>query len=81
MAETIEQLQSQLDALNAARARGVKTITYVANGSQRTVEYKADIEMNAAAQDLGRRIAALQGGGRRTIHISSSKGLDDCDER
>jgi hypothetical protein len=76
MADTVESLQAQLDKLNAARAQGVSVVSYVANGTSRSVTYKSDIEMNAAAQDLLRRIAALQSGGGRAVKISSSKGLD-----
>jgi hypothetical protein len=81
MTDTLATLQAQLDTLNAARARGAKTISYTANGVQRSVEYKSDIEMNAAAQDLTRRIAALSGvSPYRTVLISSSKGLCDRGE-
>jgi hypothetical protein len=81
MPDTLATLQPQLDALNAARAKGTKTISYTANGVQRSVELKSDIEMNAAVQDLQRRIAALTSGSQRTIKISSSKGLDHEHER
>lgn len=81
MAETLETLRIALDKLNAARAHGTKSVSYVANGVQRVVEYKSDMEMNAAAQDIQRRIAALSGGAPRTIKLSSSKGLDADIER
>jgi hypothetical protein len=81
MPDTLATLQPQLDALNAARAKGVKSVQYVGNGTSRTVEYKSDIEMNAAVQDLQRRIAALTSGSQRTIKISTSKGLDHEHER
>jgi predicted amino acid dehydrogenase len=81
VADTVESLQAALDALNAARAGGVQTITYVGGGSSRTVIYKTDCEMNAAVQDLQRRIAELTSGGRRTIHLATSKGLDHRDDR
>ena len=81
MVDTVESLQAQLDKLNAARAQGVSVVSFTSGtGSTRSVTYKSDIEMNAAAQDLQRRIAALQGDGRRTIKISTSKGLDDGEE-
>ncbi|MGO8847740.1 MAG: phage head-tail joining protein [Methylocella sp.] len=75
MPDTVASLQAALDALNAARALGASVVSYVANGVQRSVTYKSDIEMNAAAQDLSRRITALQGGYNRTIKLASSKGL------
>jgi hypothetical protein len=81
MPDTLTTLQAQLDALNAARAKGVKSVSYTANGTQRVAEFKSDIEMNAAVQDLQRRIAALTSGSQRTIKISSSKGLDHEHER
>jgi hypothetical protein len=81
MADTLEGLQAQLDALDAARAKGVKTITYSANGASRSVEYKSDFELNAAAQDLMRRIAAMTGGGGRVTYVGTSKGLRGSRER
>jgi hypothetical protein len=81
MVDTLATLQAQLDTLNAARAKGVKSVSYVGNGIQRVVEFKSDIEMNAAAQDLTRRIAALSGvSPDRTVKIASSKGLYDRHE-
>lgn len=80
MADTLATLQAQLDALNKARATGALSTEYVANGVGRKVSWKSDREMNAAAQDLQRRIAALSGvSPNRTVLISSSKGL--CDRR
>jgi hypothetical protein len=81
MAETVAELQTQLEKLNRARALGVRTITYMTNGATRTVEYKSDTEMREAQNDLRRRIVELTGGVRRTIHIASSKGLDHDHER
>ncbi len=80
MAESLADLQAQLIELNAARARGVRQISYTANNSTRVVEYKSDTELREAQNDLQRRIAAMQGGGSRTIKISSSKGLNNGDE-
>ena len=55
-------------------------MSYMAKGVTRTVEYRSDTEMREAQNDLQRRIAAMQGGGSRTIKISSSKGLNNGDE-
>ncbi len=81
MTETVAALQAQLETLNAARARGVRSISYMANGAQRTAEYRSDTEMREAQNDLMRRIAALQGLAPRTIKVASSKGLDCEHER
>ncbi len=72
----LASLQAQLAALNGARAKGVSVVTYSSPaGGTRSVTYKSDREMNAAAQDLQRRIAAMSGGGRRVTYVDSSKGL------
>jgi hypothetical protein len=85
MADTFASLQAQLDALNKVRATGAKSNSYTANGVSRLTEFKCEIEMNAAAQDLSRRIAALSGvSPNRTVLISSSKGLygrRECERR
>jgi hypothetical protein len=76
MTETVASLSAQLETLNAARASGVRTVSYQANGVNRSVEYRSDREMAMAQMDLERRIAALQAGGpRRTVLIATSKGL------
>jgi hypothetical protein len=75
MPDTSEGLQSQIDRLNTARANGASVVTYLANGASRSVTYKSDREMNAAVQDLQRRLAALQAGARRVTYVDTSKGL------
>lgn len=75
MSETVEELQAQLVVLNKARASGVRTVSYQANGVNCSVEYRSDIEMRNAQMDLQQRIAALQGRWRRTVLISTNKGL------
>ena len=60
MTETIAELSAQLETLNAARASGVRTVSYQANGVNRSVEYRSDREMAMAQMDIERRIAALQ---------------------
>jgi hypothetical protein len=81
MVELLADLQDQLVKLNRARASGTRSISYVANGTSRTVEFRSDIEMQGAQNDLMKRISAMQGNASRTIKISSSKGLDHHDER
>jgi hypothetical protein len=69
---TLEEMTTQLDALLAARFRGVRTVDMAG----RRVTYATDAEMAAAITDLERRIAATQEGGRkRRILTSASKGL------
>lgn len=69
---TLEQLIAQRDALLAARSRGVRTVEF----DGRRVTYATGAELAAAIVDLERRIALLQDGGRRRrILISASKGL------
>ena len=69
---TIEELTAQRDALLAARYRGVRTV----ETEGRRVTYATDAEMVAALTDLERRIAAAnEGGRRRRILTSASKGL------
>jgi hypothetical protein len=69
---TLEQLISQRDALLAARFRGVRSVEI----EGKRVSYAADGEMAAAITDLERRIAtATEGGRRRRILTSASKGL------
>jgi hypothetical protein len=81
MAETLDELQAQLIALNRARAKGVRSIVYETNGVKRSTEFRSDTELREAQNDLQRRIAALSGNTNRTVTISSSKGLDHHDER
>jgi hypothetical protein len=76
MAEDLADLQQQLVTLNKARAKGIRTITYLANGVTRTTEFKSDTELREAQNDLIRRITALQGNASRTVRIASSKGFD-----
>jgi hypothetical protein len=69
---TPDDLIARRDALLAARFRGVRTVEI----DGRRVTYASDAEMAAAITDLERRIAAAQEGGRkRRILTSASKGL------
>ena len=68
----VEEMTAQRDALLAARFRGVRTVEI----DGRRVTYATDAEIAAAITDLERRIAAAQdGGARRRILTSASKGL------
>ncbi len=69
---TLDELTAQRDALLAARFRGVRTIEI----DGRRITYASDAEMATAITDIERRIAAAQEGGRkRRILTSASKGL------
>ena len=69
---TLEEMTAQRDALLAARYRGLRTV----ETEGRRVTYATDAEMAAAITDLERRIAAgSEGGRRRRILTSASKGL------
>jgi hypothetical protein len=69
---TLTELISQRDALLAARFRGVRTVEI----EGKRVTYATDAEMASALTDLERRIAtATEGGRRRRILTSASKGL------
>lgn len=69
---TIEEMTVQREALLAARFRGVRTVEV----DGRRVTYATDAEMAAAITDLERRMgAAGEGGRRRRILTSASKGL------
>ena len=69
---TLEEMTAQRDALLAARFRGLRTVAI----DGRRITYASDAEMATAITDLERRIAAAQEGGRkRRILTSASKGL------
>ena len=68
----IQEMTTQRDALLAARFRGVRTVEI----EGKRVTYATDTEMASALTDLERRIAtATEGGRRRRILTSASKGL------
>lgn len=69
---TVDDMLAQRDALLAARFRGVRTVEI----EGKRVTYATDVEMATAITDLERRIAAAsEGGRRRRILTSASKGL------
>jgi hypothetical protein len=69
---TFEEMTSQRDALLAARFRGIRTVEI----DGRRVTFAADAEMASAITDIERRIAAAKDGGRRRrVLTSASKGL------
>jgi hypothetical protein len=80
MPDVLTELQSQLTQLQKARTSGMSVISYATNGVQRSLTFKSDKELLAAIQDLERRIAELQYGSQRIVHVASSKGLQYTDE-
>ncbi len=70
---TLAEMQAQLDALLAARFRGVRSTSY----DGKTVTYGSDAEMARAIADLEARIAAAGGTNpnRRVTRVTASKGL------
>jgi hypothetical protein len=69
---TLSDMQAQLDALLAARFRGVRSTSY----DGKSVTYGSDAEMARAIADLEARIAAMTNGPRsRLTKIYAGKGL------
>lgn len=69
---TLSDMQAQLDALLAARFRGVRATNY----DGKSVTYGSDAEMARAIADLEARIGAETNGPRnRLTKIYASKGL------
>jgi len=70
---TLAEMQAQLDALLAARFRGVRSTSY----DGKTVTYGSDAEMARAIADLEARIAVAGGtnSNRRVTRVTASKGL------
>ena len=70
--DDLATLQTQLNALRAARATGVRKCKV----GERETEFKSDAEMATAIGDLVRRITTLQGKPSiTTVLIASTKGL------
>lgn len=65
-------LQEQIDALRAARARGVQSLTL---GNGEMVMYKSDAQMAEAIADLQHQIDAQNGRQLRTVRFTTSKGV------
>ena len=69
---TLTEMQAQLDALLAARFRGVRSTSY----DGKTVTYGSDAEMAKAIADLEARIAVTSTGKRsRITRTYATKGL------
>jgi hypothetical protein len=75
MALTAADLQSQLDTLHSARARGVLRVKDTSStGAVTEVEYRSDHELAAAIADLERRLALMARLPIRTVLIATQKG-------
>ncbi len=71
----IAELQSKLDALQKARYQGIREFAYVANGIERRVTYKSDLEMARAIAALEIQIADAQGTQKsRNLIVRARKG-------
>ena len=69
---TLDDMKARLEALLAARWRGVRSIDV----EGRRITYATDAEMASAITDLEKRIAVLESGKRRRrVLTSGSKGL------
>lgn len=71
MADDLATLEARLDQLLELRSRGVGTVEY----EGRRIEYRRDAELNAAIQDLERRITRARSQQITDIRLWSSKGL------
>ncbi len=69
---TLDDMKARLEALLAARWRGVRSIDV----EGRRISYATDAEMASAITDLEKRIAVLESGKpRRRVLTSGRKGL------
>jgi len=68
-------LKNARNALLNARAQGVRNTAYKANGVERSIEWRSDMELKAALADIEARIATLDGNGLpRHVQIRCVKG-------
>ncbi len=67
----VTTLRAQLDALEAARFRGIRVVQF----AERSVTYKSDTDLANAAAALRDKIAALEGGkSSGNVRVLSHKG-------
>lgn len=75
MARTQEQIEAEIDALKAAKARGVRKLRM--NGEE--VEFGTMKELRAALSDLEGELAGISGGTSRAalvpVYPTTSRGL------
>ena len=77
---TLSKARDLLRKLQEVRWSGSKRITYTANGVERTVEQRSDVELRQAIGDLTNLIARLEGHGGRVQVIHSHKGWNQTAE-
>jgi len=75
MPRALSDIQTDLDALRAARASGARRIVTQTAGVRKEVEFKTDAEMRDAILALERELAALLAPPLHTIRIAALKGL------
>lgn len=63
-------------AQQLARWAGTLSVSYQGNGVTRTVQYKSDSDMAAAAADLKRRIAAVEGTVAKNVVLRGVRGWE-----
>ncbi|MGH6866086.1 MAG: hypothetical protein ACREDO_07965 [Methyloceanibacter sp.] len=75
MTMTPAEMRDLLRKLQQVRWTGDRRVTYIANGVERTVEHRSDIELRQAVGDLEREIARAEGRpGLQAVNITSEKG-------
>lgn len=72
---TIGYTQADVDALRAAIASGVQSVSY-AGPPARSVTYASLSDMRAALAEMIRDVAAAAGGGTTRRLVQTSKGFD-----
>ena len=74
MATAIE-LQAMRASLVEARASGALRLTFRSGGTERTIEYKSDLEMARALAAIDQELAALSGKRVHTFLATFNSGL------
>ena len=72
----LDALRAMRDALLNARAQGVRNTTYRANGVERAIEWRSDVELRQALADVSQKLAEAEGKPAvAVINITSQKGF------
>jgi hypothetical protein len=72
---TLSEMRDLLTKLERVRYTGDRRVNYTANGVTREVEWRTDIELRQAINDLKQEIAAMQGKPAVSlVSIRSEKG-------
>ena len=76
MSLTASELSALRDLLVRARATSQRRISYIANGVERTVEFRNDAEFRIALADIERRLNAVEGRSSvNVVSLRSEKGF------